>query len=615
MADREQLQRWLAETEDDNESVIGDEDPDELEMDFVELHNHSREVQGHSDSEDDCDQVMDYLENDTEVQTHEEGGPEAGPSQDTQQGTLRVHFENAEFYLGKDRETRWYLEPQVPRTARTPRHNIIPVFHRPGPQGNARLAKTPEETILTMIDDEIISKIVEFTNIYIAKIRTNFERERDARPTDAREMKALIGILFIAGAVKAGRRNLSDLWDNTCGTGVELVYVSMSQNRFRFLIRCLRFDNIHTREERKSVDKFAAFREIFEKFVSNCKSSYKPTDYLTLDEQLVAFRGNCPFRVYIPNKPAKYGIKVYALVSTTNFYTTNLEVYVGTQPDGPHKVSNSCSDVVERLVEPVVGTNRNITCDNWFSSVPLVKKLREELKLTMIATLRKNKREVPPNFLPDSQREVQSSIFGFQKNCTLVSYVPKKNKAVLMISSMHNNVAIDEATGDQKKPVIISDYNDTKYGVDILDKMCRQYDASRNSKRWPLTLFFHILNVGGVNAMTIYKANNKITFVNRLNFLKEVSYALLKPQIQQRISLDMIPRHIRTRGELLLKPLEEGARQPQPQPQPQPQRTAVQGRCYLCGRARNKTSRKSCFKCNKWVCLDHLKSVCAECAD
>jgi hypothetical protein len=42
--------------------------------------------------------------------------------------------------------------------------------------------------------------------------------------------------------------------------------------------------------------------------------------------------------------------------------------------------------------------------------------------------------------------------------------------SVIMISSMHDNAAIDEATGDDKKPVIITDYNDTKCGVDILTK-------------------------------------------------------------------------------------------------------------------------------------------------
>ncbi|KAG8315218.1 hypothetical protein J6590_075624 [Homalodisca vitripennis] len=68
----------------------------------------------------------------------------------------------------------------------------------------------------------------------------------------------------------------------------------------------------------------------------------------------------------------------------------------------------------------------------------------------------------------------------------------------------------------------------------------------------------------------------------------------MKPHIEYRVSLDMIPKQIRTRGKFLLKLDNAGPCQPQPQ------RKAVQGRCYLCGRGRNKNSRKSCFKCNKW---------------
>lgn len=39
----------------------------------------------------------------------------------------------------------------------------------------------------------IIETIVKCTNIYIAKVRSNFARERDALDTNNREIKALIG--------------------------------------------------------------------------------------------------------------------------------------------------------------------------------------------------------------------------------------------------------------------------------------------------------------------------------------------------------------------------------------------------------------------------------------
>lgn len=172
---------------------------------------------------------------------------------------------------------------------------------------------------------------------------------------------------------------------------------------------------------------------------------------------------------------------------------------------------------------------------------------------------------------------------------------------------MHHDAAIDPSTGDEKKPVIITTYNETKYGVDILDKMCRQYDVARNTKRWPLVIFFHMMNVAGVNALNIFRDNKNNTMICRRDYLKDLAFQLVKPAIQRRISIETIPREIRRRGRLLLQIEEEAAPPVRPETE--------KGRCYLCGRARNKTSRKFCSKCYKWVCPDHQKSVCDQCLE
>ncbi|VVC41854.1 PiggyBac transposable element-derived protein, partial [Cinara cedri] len=112
-------------------------------------------------------------------------------------------------------------------------------------------------------------------------------------------------------------------------------------------------------------------RKIFEDFVKNCKSCYKISEYATIDEKLQSFRGRCSFRVYMPNKPAKYGLKLFALVDSVNYYTNNLELYAGTQPLGPFSINNSASCVVKRLIENIKHTGRNITIDNWFTSITL----------------------------------------------------------------------------------------------------------------------------------------------------------------------------------------------------------------------------------------------------
>jgi len=79
-------------------------------------------------------------------------------------------------------------------------------------------------------------------------------------------------------------------------------------------------------------------RWVFEHFVDNCKNAYSVSECITIDEELQAFRGRCSFKMYIPNKPAKYGIKIFAVCDAINFHTSNLEIYAGVQPDGPFKL-------------------------------------------------------------------------------------------------------------------------------------------------------------------------------------------------------------------------------------------------------------------------------------
>lgn len=99
---------------------------------------------------------------------------------------------------------------------------------------------------------------------------------------------------------------------------------------------------------------------------------------------LIAFRGRCSFRMYISSKPAKYGIKVFNLYDARTAYTSNLEVYLGEQLDGPYKLSNKPEDVVKRLCVPNYNSNRNITIDNWFGSYNLAVSMLKDHKLTIL---------------------------------------------------------------------------------------------------------------------------------------------------------------------------------------------------------------------------------------
>lgn len=502
------------------------------------------------------------------------------------------------FYRGRNGTTLW-KKTCPSQTVRTRHHNIVST-HLPGTIRAAMDVHSPLESWDLFFNNRLIDFVLESTNIYIDSVRNKYTSDPNmARPTSFDELKAYFGLLYLAGSLHGGKMNVEDFW-RTDGTGVEIFRASMSIKRFRFLTRCIRFDNIHTREERKTQDNLAAIRTILDMFVTNCNTYFAPAENVTLDEMLVPYRGRCRFRMYIPNKPAKYGIKVFILACSKTYYVKHLEVYAGVQPDGPYKVSNKADDVVLRLVDPVAGSGRNLTIDNWFNSYPIIKKLKQDKNITVVGTLKKNKPQIPTEFLPKKSRKEHSSLFGFQEDVTLVSYVPKKNKAVLLFSSMHHDDEIDPDSGEKKKPSIITYYNQTKGGVDVVDAMCGEYTVGRGTRRWPLCIFFQLLNIAALNGYIVFKANQNVSI--RREYLRTLGKSLIAPYLVQRANQPNLPREIRRLASTF-----SGIREERVLEDPQP---GKRGRCWKC---KDSKTKFFCKICKVWLCLAHAEMVCSEC--
>lgn len=201
----------------------------------------------------------------------------------------------------------------------------------------------------------------------------------------------------------------------------------MSRNSFTQLLRFLRFDDKTTRSTRRQKDKLAPIRDLWERVNTNLLKFYLLGNNLTIDEQLVPFRGRVSFRQYLPSQPDKYGIKIWWICDSGTSYPLRGIPYLG--KENQKRSENLAQKVVEDPCEPFVRTNRSITFDNYFTSYELASSLLSK-GLTCVGTLRKNKNCLLPNFLPNRRREVESNLFGFQKAMTMVSYVPTKKTVV-----------------------------------------------------------------------------------------------------------------------------------------------------------------------------------------
>ncbi|XP_071235666.1 piggyBac transposable element-derived protein 4-like [Salvelinus alpinus] len=249
-------------------------------------------------------------------------------------------------------------------------------------------------------------------------------------------------------------------------------------------------------------EEFCASREEIQKAIKtepvNSETDYHRRQHWTaMQAKLMPFRGRCPFRQYISSKPAKSVIKIWAACDAAASDAWNLQVYTG-KADGGAPEKNQGMRVVLDVTQGL--------------------------------------RELPTQLLSTRNRPINSSKFVFTADSSLVSYVPKKGKNVVLMSTLHRDGRICEQ--EHQKPEIIMNYKARKGGVNNLGKLVTGYSCKRRTLRWPLVIFLNILDISVYNAFVIWMAFNpdwkRGKLQRRRLFLEELGKALERPQIQRR---------------------------------------------------------------------------------
>jgi hypothetical protein len=199
-----------------------------------------------------------------------------------------------------------------------------------------------------------------------------------------------VSLLLLGGVYRAKLETIYHLWNEH--QGQPIFRKAMSRNRFYSITRCLRFDKKDDREERRARDKLAPIRVFHDSLASESRGNYRVGFDVAVNEQLVLFRGRYCFKVYIPSKPGKYGIKVWVCADVETSYCSNFEVHCGRQGRTPEVGQGA--RVVLQLTDHLVNSGRNVTADNFFTSLFLSKSLLAR-RLTFIGTVRPNKSFLP----------------------------------------------------------------------------------------------------------------------------------------------------------------------------------------------------------------------------
>ncbi|KAJ8952464.1 hypothetical protein NQ314_007541 [Rhamnusium bicolor] len=152
------------------------------------------------------------------------------------------------YYYGND-STKW-KKHSPPKNIRTRSENII--SHLPGTIREAKNVRTPIDS-WDILFDNLLEVIVRNTNIYITSVAHRYKNQSDTKMTTVSKIKTFIGLLYLVGLDHGSKKNLKEFWEQD-GMGSELFIATMSQRRFRFLLRVILSRNFEEADDKKNDD-------------------------------------------------------------------------------------------------------------------------------------------------------------------------------------------------------------------------------------------------------------------------------------------------------------------------------------------------------------------------
>jgi hypothetical protein len=478
------------------------------------------------------------------------------------------------------------------------------VFH--GNPGAIKRGIQPQSEMdaFLIFTDDLIDNAVVFTNLQgrrSARASNCTKRGKTTwKKTDKVEMEAFFGLLLIAGAYKAQYRSVDELWSQKEGHPV--FRATMTKARFCALKGHLRFDDPIRRDAN---DPLAPIRNVATSFITKLRDYVFAPECLCVDEQLLEFHGRVRFLQYIPSKPGKFGIKIFWLTDAAGTYCFNGLFYIGAatlSTDERSKSSSFAEAVVMNLMSPFLNNGRHLTADNWFSSINLTERLLEN-KTTYVGTIRRNQRGLPPTLKSTVGRKRGDTKFMHNDKTLLISFWDKGTAPVLLVDSLHRGN--EDADG---KPSTVLFYNETKSGVDIIDRKIRSFSCKRKCRRWPFGVACNLLDIACINAMYLMKATGTPQGKTyHYEFIKNTGYQLVENHIRRRMQSKTIKASVRAAIKMVGFSFEESCPVGIPLAKPR--------RCQLCPHSKDQKTKNLCCKCSRAICGSHRALICHDCVE
>ena len=169
---------------------------------------------------------------------------------------------------------------------------------------------------------------------------------------------------------------------------------------------------------------------------------------------------------------------------------------------------------------------------------------------------------------------------------------------------MHYDDNFDVET---RKPEIVMSYNATKGGVDSMDQMCHAVTTKRKTNRWPMLLFYNVLDVASITALVVWRKvdpSDKLSDEDRRALFNiTVAEELVRPQLERRQIIKDLCRYLKFTINTALHQHPTRAQVGEVSTPDNRKR----GRCHLWPRHRDLKTTMRRSMCKSSVCSTHSK--------
>ncbi len=268
-------------------------------------------------------------------------------------------------------------------------------------------------------------------------------------------------------------------------------------------------------------------RALADKLNASFAAHAAPSQRLSLDEAMAAYKGRSPIKQYIPTKPHKWGYKIYCLSSED--YLLRFEVYEGKEE---RSADGATFDTVMRMLQGYEEKAHILFTDNWFTSPALLLALQQK-GIRLCGSVRRNRRGMPALAAEEASALRQGQWIQRQKgDMTLAVWRDQKVMWVLYNHCSPTEAASLERWNDRGHkvsigcPRAIRDYFYGARSVDVLSQLHYAYLPGRKAMRsWP-RLAWWLLDMCVINAFKLWSIGQHRP--SQLDFREQLMHELMK---------------------------------------------------------------------------------------